>query len=144
MEVLVRGVGSGEGTIGGRKKGVERALEGWTITQGIACELRDLASLRTLFESKPTLTEARRLINPFVVGSLIGVTKQVNTAADPTQNLSFNLTLTPEQQQSRTQVPLPYAHVGQSLFTIISFVLSFNSPCRGSFCGRPTSRCYLV
>ncbi len=31
---------------------------------------------------------------------------------DPTKNVSFNLNLTPEQQQSRAQVPLPYAHDG--------------------------------
>ncbi|OBZ79343.1 hypothetical protein A0H81_00750 [Grifola frondosa] len=34
-------------------------------------------------------------------------------APDPTQNLSFNLNLTPEQQRSRAQVPLPYAHEGK-------------------------------
>lgn len=33
-------------------------------------------------------------------------------APDPTQNLSFNLSLTDEQQRSRAQVPLPYAHEG--------------------------------
>lgn len=32
---------------------------------------------------------------------------------DPTQNLSFNLNLTSSQQQSRAQVPLPYAHEGE-------------------------------
>jgi elongator complex protein 5 len=32
---------------------------------------------------------------------------------DPTQNLSFNVNLTPSQQESRAQVPLPYAHEGK-------------------------------
>ena len=35
-------------------------------------------------------------------------------APDPTQNVSFNLILTASQQQSRAQVPLPYAHEGNS------------------------------
>lgn len=39
---------------------------------------------------------------------------QAQNAPDPTQNLSFNLNLTPEQQRSRAQVPLPYAHEGMS------------------------------
>lgn len=37
--------------------------------------------------------------------------KTQNTV-DPTQNLTFNLNLTPEQQRSRAQVPLPYVHEG--------------------------------
>ncbi|KAF9241321.1 hypothetical protein BU15DRAFT_87243 [Melanogaster broomeanus] len=32
---------------------------------------------------------------------------------DPTQNVSFNLNLTPSQEKSRAQVPLPYVHEGQ-------------------------------
>ena len=32
---------------------------------------------------------------------------------DPTQNLSFNVNLTPSQQESRARVPLPYAHEGK-------------------------------
>jgi elongator complex protein 5 len=32
--------------------------------------------------------------------------------SDPTQNLPFNLSLTSSQQESRAQVPLPYAHEG--------------------------------
>ena len=34
---------------------------------------------------------------------------------DPTQNVTFNLNLTPSQHVSRAQVPLPYAHEGTSL-----------------------------
>jgi len=34
-------------------------------------------------------------------------------SADPTSNLSFNLSLTDAQQQARSAVPLPYAHSGE-------------------------------
>jgi len=34
-------------------------------------------------------------------------------APNPTQNVPFNLNLTPSQQESRAQVPLPYVHEGK-------------------------------
>ncbi|EMD41821.1 hypothetical protein CERSUDRAFT_147159 [Gelatoporia subvermispora B] len=84
LEILVRG---GDGS--GRRRAVERVLEGWSSTTG-PCELSSLESLKALFTKKAVQ----------------------ESGSDPTQNLSFNLNLTPEQQQSRAQVPLPYAHEG--------------------------------
>ncbi|GJE86067.1 hypothetical protein PsYK624_021470 [Phanerochaete sordida] len=91
VEVLVRG-DSGDNT-GRRRKGVERTLEGWVASKAAACELNDLPSLRSIYTGKSPSVESA-------------------TTPDPTHNMSFNLTLTAEQQQSRTQVPLPYAHTG--------------------------------
>ncbi|RDX55938.1 hypothetical protein OH76DRAFT_1396285 [Lentinus brumalis] len=89
VEVLVRGGTDGSG----RRRGVERVLEGWSPAGGGPCELRDLENLKTLWTKKPVF--------------------EAQATADPTQNLSFNLNLTPEQQRSRAQVPLPYAHEGK-------------------------------
>ncbi|KAI0318978.1 hypothetical protein OF83DRAFT_1163171 [Amylostereum chailletii] len=89
FEVLVRGPGTGEG----KRRGAERLLEGWTRSCGV-CELTELKSLSSVWTRKPPVDEA---------------------APDPTQNISFNLSLTPGQQQSRAQVPLPYAHEGMDL-----------------------------
>ncbi|KAH7915809.1 hypothetical protein BJ138DRAFT_877442 [Hygrophoropsis aurantiaca] len=84
VEVLVRN-GGGEG----RKRGVERTLYGW---KGNApCELAELDSLKSL--------RVRKRITEF--------------APNPIQNVSFNLTLTPSQEKSRSEVPLPYAHEGK-------------------------------
>ncbi|OCH96460.1 hypothetical protein OBBRIDRAFT_4193 [Obba rivulosa] len=85
VEVLVRGA---DGS--GRRRAVERVLEGWSSTAG-PCELTSLESLRGLW--------TRKVVE--------------ESGPDPTQNLSFNLNLTPEQQQLRAQVPLPYAHEGK-------------------------------
>ncbi|KZT30432.1 hypothetical protein NEOLEDRAFT_1144090 [Neolentinus lepideus HHB14362 ss-1] len=82
VEILVRGGG------GGRRRSVERALEGW---RGAPCELAQMDSLKELF-SKKIVPEAQ----------------------DATHGVSFNLALTPEQQQSRARVPLPYAHDGKA------------------------------
>lgn len=87
LEILVRG---GEGP--GRKRGIERELEGWSLSEG-ACDLTKLESLKGVW-TKKTIAEA---------------------APDPTQNVSFNLNLTSSQQESRAQVPLPYAHEGRPL-----------------------------
>ncbi|KAI0651799.1 hypothetical protein C8Q79DRAFT_1005056 [Trametes meyenii] len=91
VEVLVRGGGGGADGVAGRRRGVERVLEGWSTSTGGPCELREIESLRPLWSKKAPL----------------------ESAPDPTQNLSFNLNLTPEQQRSRAQVPLPYAHEGK-------------------------------
>ncbi|KAI0639350.1 hypothetical protein C8Q77DRAFT_1045236 [Trametes polyzona] len=90
VEVLVRGGADSTG----RRKGVERVLEGWSPATGGPCELRELESLKALWSKKPAV--------------------ETQSAPDPTQNLSFNLNLTPEQQRSRAQVPLPYAHEGKA------------------------------
>ena len=50
-EVLVRGGADGSG----RRRGVERVLEGWSPAAGGPCELRDLESLKTLWTKKPVL-----------------------------------------------------------------------------------------
>lgn len=49
---------------------------------------------------------------------------------DTIQTLSFNLKLTPSQEKSRAQVPLPYAHEGQ-----ISLVCNYRCKCR--IAGKP-------
>ncbi|GLB36199.1 putative elongator subunit Iki1 [Lyophyllum shimeji] len=87
VEILIRG---GEGS--GRKRGIERELEGWSASEG-ACDVTKLESLKGVW-TKKTVVEA---------------------APDPTHNVSFNLNLTSSQQESRAQVPLPYAHEGRPL-----------------------------
>ncbi|KAI0361682.1 hypothetical protein OH77DRAFT_1500963 [Trametes cingulata] len=89
VEVIVRGGADGSG----RRRGVERVLEGWSPAAGGPCELRELERLKALWSKKAVV--------------------QPQSGPDPTQNLSFNLNLTPEQQRSRAQVPLPYAHEGK-------------------------------
>ncbi|RDB29589.1 hypothetical protein Hypma_015473 [Hypsizygus marmoreus] len=78
----------------GKKRGVERVLEGWSsaVPNGV-CELTRLESLKTFWTAKTT-----EQLTP-----------------DPTQLASFNLSLTSSQQESRAQVPLPYAHEGNLL-----------------------------
>lgn len=89
VEVILRGGGDPSG----RRKAVERVLEGWDVMQGSSVQLTAMESLKKLF-CKARVEEA---------------------APDPTQNLSFNLNLTPSQQQARSQVPLPYVHEGKML-----------------------------
>ncbi|KAK0465110.1 uncharacterized protein EV420DRAFT_939817 [Desarmillaria tabescens] len=91
VEVILRGGGDHSG----RRKAVERVLEGWDVAKSSPVELTSMESLKKVF-SKTSVEEA---------------------APDPTQNLSFNLNLTPSQQQARSQVPLPYAHEGKALET---------------------------
>ncbi|KAJ2914879.1 hypothetical protein MD484_g5547, partial [Candolleomyces efflorescens] len=85
VEILVRG-----GT--GRKRNVERELEAWSVSLG-PCRWSDLEALKTIASKRGPV--------------------EAPTAADPTQNLSFNLSLTTAQQEARAQVPLPYAHEGK-------------------------------
>ncbi|KAJ7597090.1 hypothetical protein C8J56DRAFT_1041322 [Mycena floridula] len=87
VEVIVRAK-----DLSGRRKGVERVLEGWN---GSPCELNELQSLKGLWKK----TGAGPSTAPL----------------DPAQNLSFNLNLTPSQQASRAKIPLPYAHEGKSI-----------------------------
>jgi len=103
VEILIRGSsdkGIGMGT--GRKRAVEKVLEGWRSVSGVPCELNELESLKSLW-SKKFIPE--------------------NATPDPTQNISFNLQLTVEQQQSRAQVPLPYAHEGNPIPTQSAAIL---------------------
>ncbi|KAJ3561857.1 hypothetical protein NP233_g9939 [Leucocoprinus birnbaumii] len=86
VEILTRGVNAQS-----RKRGTERVLEGWDTNTGTPCQTSDLQSLKLLFSQKQV----------------------AEAAPDPTQNLSFNLSLNESQQQSRAKVPLPYAHEGQ-------------------------------
>jgi len=74
------------------RKTVDRTLEGWG--KNGPCKLEELELLEVMWTK--------------------GVGRQQSKpVADPTQNLSFNLSLTESQQESRAQVPLPYAHEGQ-------------------------------
>ncbi|KAF9460848.1 hypothetical protein BDZ94DRAFT_1169030 [Collybia nuda] len=94
----------------GRKRGVERILEGWSFLRNCACDPVTLESLKN-FRSKRLIEE----VDSIALFSFIGADYSTQKATDPTQNISFNLTLTPSQQQSRAQVPLPYAHEGKPL-----------------------------
>ncbi|KAG2044804.1 hypothetical protein BDR03DRAFT_929897 [Suillus americanus] len=78
---------------GGSKRGVERAVEGWK--GDVPCELQALESLKNIWTRR----------------------KPEEARPDPTQNVSFNLNLTPSQEKSRAQVPLPYAHEGNPVTT---------------------------
>ncbi|KAI9445178.1 hypothetical protein H4582DRAFT_894266 [Lactarius indigo] len=69
-------------------RNLERELLGWL--KDSPCSLSELDSLKPIFED---------------------VGKSVSEQLTP--HLSFNLNLTPEQQQSRANVPLPYAHKGE-------------------------------
>ncbi|KAF9229337.1 hypothetical protein BS17DRAFT_17578 [Gyrodon lividus] len=85
VELIVRGAGAG-----GRKRGIERVIEGW---RGDAPEdLQKLDSLKSIWAQKKPADDK---------------------PLDPTQNVSFNLNLTPSQEKSRAQVPLPYVHEGK-------------------------------
>ncbi|KAH9486887.1 Elongator complex protein 5 [Psilocybe cubensis] len=88
VELIVR-----EGA--GRKRGVERVLEGWSLALGGPCALSDLESIMDLTKKQKEHAQP--------------------TAPDPTQNLPFNLSLTSSQQESRAKVPLPYAHEGKPM-----------------------------
>lgn len=93
VELVVRGAGAE-----GRKRSIERTIEGW---RGDAPEdLRNLDSLKSIWARKKSTDE-----NPL----------------DPTQNVSFNLNLTPSQEKSRAQVPLPYVHEGKSVTAAILY-----------------------
>lgn len=106
VEILVRGSG------GGRRRGVERVLEGWISSTATPCGLQDLESLKTVWAKKGTVQEV--CIHSSSVHSDSNFT--VQDAPDPTKNISFNLNLTAEQQHARSQVPLPYAHEGMPIF----------------------------
>ncbi|KAG6336959.1 hypothetical protein ID866_2153 [Astraeus odoratus] len=92
VELIVRGTSTE-----GRKRATERILDGW---KGEAPEiLEKLDSLKALFSRK----------------------KLDEKPPDPTQNVSFNLYLTPAQERSRGQVPLPYVHEGKSTSAAIFY-----------------------
>jgi len=91
VEVLVRGF---QGS--GKKRGVERTLEGWSSSEGGACKLTKLESLKTLWRKSEVMADSEHRSAPAVV-----------------QDVSFNLTLTASQRQSRARVPLPYSHDGK-------------------------------
>jgi len=110
------GAGSGELVVevllrksSGRKKGVERSLEGWS--RGSPCELTELESLKGIWNKKP-ISQVYLDANFFESCPELFLFK---APPDSTQDVSFNLNLTPSQRKSRAQVPLPYAHEGQSI-----------------------------
>lgn len=107
VEVLSRGAGEG------RKRGVERVLEGWSVAKGGPCELTSLESLKSIWTRKVVEEVGISFARPVVDSHRISL--RLQGAPDPTQNVSFNLNLTASQQQSRAQVPLPYAHEGKFL-----------------------------
>jgi len=78
----------------GRGRNLERELEGWTADG--PCSLSELDSLKRTLEGKGKTGRAEHV------------------TSDVTSDVSFNLNLTPEQRESRANVPLPYAHKGDS------------------------------
>jgi len=101
VEVLMRSHSGELSTIGGasaamhtgaRRRAVERVLEGWNIAKAEPCKLEELATLKSVWRRN-------------------GVVEQV--VPDPTKNLTFNLSLTESQQNSKSKVPLPYEHEGK-------------------------------
>lgn len=92
-------------TGGGMRKGVDRSLEGitnWNDSRSqplLVCKLGELESLQSCFGGRKAAEDID--------------STSAKASLDPTQNLSFNLSLTEEQQTARAQVPLPYAHTGQ-------------------------------
>ena len=53
VEILVRGF---QGS--GKKRGVERTLEGWSLSEGGACSLTKLESLKTLWRKNETMADS--------------------------------------------------------------------------------------
>jgi elongator complex protein 5 len=102
IEILVRGHSDG-----GRRRGIDRVLEGWSATLG-PCELSELETLKSVWTpaTVQVIPPRSSLQSPHRSCSY-------QVAPDPTQNLPFNLNLTPSQQQSRASLPLPYAHEGE-------------------------------
>jgi len=101
VEVLTRAHSGELSTLGGasasmhtgaRRRAVERVLEGWNAVKDGPCKLEDLTSLKSLWRRNAVVEQ---------------------DAPDPTKNLSFNLSLTESQQDSRSKVPLPYEHEGK-------------------------------
>lgn len=105
LEVLVRGASASNE----KRRGAERSLEAWSRPRG-PCDLTDLESLRSVWTRSSALEET---VSQCAQHRSIQLTHR-QAALDPTQNLSFNLGLTHDQQQARSNVPLPYAHSGES------------------------------
>ncbi|KAG6850508.1 hypothetical protein H0H93_012509 [Arthromyces matolae] len=102
VDVLVRG---GDG----KKRGFERELEGWSLFEG-PCDLTKLERLKEVWIRKAAVE-----VNSITLLRDADIKLSYKAGIDPTQNVSFNLNLTLAQQESRAQVPLPYAHGGKSL-----------------------------
>lgn len=122
VEVLVRGGGEG------RRRTVERVLEGWADTKGGPCELSAMESLKSIWTKKAVAEEVGTFKLPFPELRELMITTIFQAPPDPTQNVSFNLNLTDSQQQSRAQVPLPYAHEGQLTHNCIAMTNSNTLP----------------
>ena len=60
VDVLVRGGGDGSG----RRRAVERVLEGWSAALGGACDLTALESLKGVWKRK-TVDEVNPFASPF-------------------------------------------------------------------------------
>lgn len=88
VELIIRGSGAES-----RKRTTQRTLEAW---KGDApASLEKLECLLSIFSRKQVSEKP----------------------SDPTENVSFNLHLTPAQERSRARVPLPYAHAGKPITT---------------------------
>jgi elongator complex protein 5 len=130
VELLVRGESGRDGRRGSR--GVERSLEGWGAGQ--ACSLQSLASLQSVF--------GRKVAHIQVCDSLVCKGLELMStqpASDPTQDVTFNLNLTTQQQHERSQVPLPYAHEGS--VCVDCYALSFNASQAIRNCSHPARSC---
>ncbi|KAF5390222.1 hypothetical protein D9757_002880 [Collybiopsis confluens] len=94
-EMVVEAIVRGGQDVSGRRKAAERFLEGWDLDQSRPVPLSQLRTLASIWKRKVVTEEA---------------------APHSAQDILFNLHLTPSQQESRAQVPLPYAHQGH-IFT---------------------------
>lgn len=93
-----------------KRKGVERVLEGWSVSKSGPVSLEELDSLRSVWRKKIVVEQVcYSCVHGAETNSKYSILKD---APDPTKDLTFNLSLTDSQQTSRSQVPLPYEHDG--------------------------------
>jgi len=90
-------------------KGIARVLEGWSPSKG-PCKLEELEGLESVFANKEVSVPVRTSLIPFSKRILAD---EEQTSMDPTQNLTFSLSLTAPQEIARSQVVLPYVHGGE-------------------------------
>lgn len=113
IELIVRGI-----TVEGYKRGIERTIEAWNGTS--PGHIQKLDSLKSIWSRSKSLDEVRCLVLESTSSD-----QRFQKSLDTTQTASFNLKLTPSQEKSRAQVPLPYTHEGQ-----IFLVCNYRYKCR--------------
>lgn len=123
MEIVTRSLTTSSSS--SSRKGVDRRLEGWKIGDtslaGGESKLKvipwmELESLRSIADRAILGATPAQPTSVTEKASTAPITRPAHSAAnpDPMASLSFNLNLTESQQAARAQVPLPYAHEGES------------------------------